>query len=432
MGGLVTKVLRHFLCRAGLLVNASVRKLVADRGGSTIIVFAVTLPILLAAAGAALDFGRLSGKRAAFQSAADAAALAAASDLFVVTTSNLQATSVAKQVAVSNLEKTDSAVAISTVVTDDPPAVTVTVSEDVELYFGDILHAGPTKRVSASATAQVVGSTRICVLSLDGKTQGGVSVETKARLTGNGCAVYSNSLSSQSIVAKNSALVEASLTCAAGGINGDEHFNPKALSDCPAIPDPLADRPAPPIGGCTAKWLYITKSTTLSPGVYCGGIEIGPGAHVFFNPGVYIIKDGALMVDDGAVLEGVNVGFYLTGSKATFNFWAQSTISLTAPKDGPLAGLLFFEDKARKTAGTHYIKSNDARLLLGTIYLPASNLVVDAKSPIADQSAYTAIIVRSLKLYDGPHLILNTDYGSTDIPVPKGVKGTGNAVALVE
>lgn len=432
MGGLATIVLRHLLCRAGLFANVALRKLVVDRAGSTIIIFAITMPILLAVMGAAIDYGRLSVKRNAFQAAADAAALAAASDLFVVTSDKAQAVSVAKQVVVANLDTTGSKIDIATVVGNDPPTVTVTVSEDAKLYFAAFLDSFPNTHVSASATAQVVGSTRICVLALDDKTQGGVSIETKARLTGNGCAVYSNSMSSQSIVAKNSAAVKASLTCAAGGVSGLEHFEPKPLSDCPAIPDPLADRPAPPIGGCTAKWLYIKKSTTLSPGVYCGGIEIAPGAHVFFNPGVYVIKDGALYVDDDAVLEGVNVGFYLTGSKALLKFWPESTISLTAPKDGPLAGLLFFEDKARKTAGTHTIKSNDARLLLGTIYLPASNLVVDAKAPIADQSAYTAIIVRSLKLYDGPHLILNADYGSTDIPVPKGVKGTGNAVALTK
>jgi len=159
-------------------------------------------------------------------------------------------------------------------------------------------------------------------------------------------------------------------------------------------------------------------------------MEVYNGAQVFLNPGIYIIKDGPLIISGNAALVGENVGFYITGSKAKIKFTPDSSISLTAPKDGPLAGLLMFEDASRRTAATHYIQSDDARVLLGTIYLPASNLVVDANSPVADQSAYTAIVALSLKLYNGPHLILNTNYGATDIPVPQNIKGIGNIVTL--
>lgn len=67
------------------------------------------------------------------------------------------------------------------------------------------------------------------------------------------------------------------------------------------------------------------------------------------------------------------------------------------------------------------IISDNARTLLGTIYLPLGRLIIDSKKPVADQSAYTVIIARTINLYDGPNLMLNARYGSTDVPVPAGV-----------
>ena len=70
---------------------------------------------------------------------------------------------------------------------------------------------------------------------------------------------------------------------------------------------------------------------------------------------------------------------------------------------------------------TYRIISDNARTILGTIYLPAGRVVIDAKKPVGDQSAYTVIVARMINLYDGPNLMLNAQYGATDVPVPKGV-----------
>ena len=127
---------------------------------------------------------------------------------------------------------------------------------------------------------------------------------------------------------------------------------------------------------------------------------------------------------------GENVGFYMT-ENGRFQFALNSSIRLTAPKDGAMAGLLFFEDRSAATNGLHRIASDDARLLLGTIYLSRGTLVVDANKPVADQSAYTAIVARKLTLKAGPNLVLNSDYDSTDIPVPVGLKNlAGGRIAL--
>lgn len=95
-----------------------------------------------------------------------------------------------------------------------------------------------------------------------------------------------------------------------------------------------------------------------------------------------------------------------------------------------MAGLIFFQDRA--AAVTDFvIESNYTRKLLGTIYLPKGNLIVKADNDVADQSAYTAIVVQKLQLFSGPRLVLNTDYDDTDVPVPEGLGPQGGKLRLI-
>ena len=52
--------------------------------------------------------------------------------------------------------------------------------------------------------------------------------------------------------------------------------------------------------------------------------------------------------------------FYLTG-EATFKFKKDTVVSLSAPKDGALAGILFFEDRDNNADLVNKITSDDAR-----------------------------------------------------------------------
>jgi hypothetical protein len=152
-------------------------------------------------------------------------------------------------------------------------------------------------------------------------------------------------------------------------------------------------------------------------------------------------------VNDDSNIKGTNVAFYLTGPGANLIFDSQTTVSLTAPKDGPLTGILIFDDptgapapvnakdyksyaKPGKSPREHLILSDNARTLLGTIYMPMGRLIIDANKPIADRSAYTVLVVHQLDLYSGPNLILNTDYRASDIPVPQGLGPFGGTVSL--
>jgi hypothetical protein len=241
--------------------------------------------------------------------------------------------------------------------------------------------------------------------------------------------------------------MQAGVICSAGGKvkSRDFNYNPQPMTDCPVIPDPLASRTGPTDFACNHTDKVVSGgAATLQPGVYCGGLTLTNAADVTFAPGIFVVKDGPLLVDGNSSVKGTNVALYMKGAGANFTFETATTISLTAPKDGPLAGILIFDDptgtpapeksgkhaKADKSPREHAILSDNARLLLGTIYLPKGRLIIDATKPVADRSAYTVLVVQQLDLYEGPNLYLNTDYRATAVPVPKGVGPYGGTVAL--
>jgi hypothetical protein len=191
--------------------------------------------------------------------------------------------------------------------------------------------------------------------------------------------------------------------------------------------------------------MVVSSVSTLYPGVYCGGLTIKGGAQVTLTPGNYIMNNGPLLVQDTSSLIGQSAGIYFTGDKGGLRFDPGTTISLTAPKDGVLAGFIFFEDRnvsqpvppppgplgllsppppGSPPMRTYQISSNNAQQFLGTFYLPAGRLIIDASRPVAAQSAYTVVVTRQIDIVNGPNLVLNSDYASTDVPVPEGV---GNA-----
>ena len=92
-------------------------------------------------------------------------------------------------------------------------------------------------------------------------------------------------------------------------------FDPVPDSGRAPMADPLAYM-TPPTGfeddGCTFTTLVeVTTDTTLSPGVYCGGIYIYGSANVEFEPGTYIVDGRGLEISGSGLVEGNGVTFYI-------------------------------------------------------------------------------------------------------------------------
>lgn len=431
--------------------------------GATAVLSAFTAAVLMLVSGGTIDYLYLVSMKTKMQQIADGASIRGARAITVAQTDEATVQAITKGYITASSDKTLEGIQAEVVVDLNARQVKVKLDLVAKTYF----HAPfSNARLKASATAEVFGQMPICVLGLDDAYLGTITLRQNARLTGNGCAVYSNSTKANSITVDTGGQLVAGLVCSAGGGYGD--IQPRLIMDCPVLDDPLAGRAVPSSAVCdeTDKAIGIERSfqtsqlgqalstgsevlpeltganlgfltTTQSveptssqteptydgdtvillPGVYCGGLLIGGNKSVSLEPGVYVMKDGPLYVSENARLFGRGVGFYFKGDNATLYFDARTSISLSAPTGGPLAGLLFYEDPSARPERLFSILSDDARELTGTIYLPGGTLVVDADRPVADQSAYTAIVARRLSLYAGPHLVLNTNYSETDVPV---------------
>jgi Flp pilus assembly protein TadG len=403
------------------------RRLVFQESGSTMAMFALTLPLLVYGGAVAVEYANLHQIKTRLQGAADAAAIGAAGDLRLANATQQQISSHARIIV--NASLTGLPTPNVDVTFPAQASVQVSVGVDVPSIIGTVL-SRPSSHVQVSAGAKLSShGPPTCIIVLDPNAGQAWSM-TGGTITASGCAGYSNSAASSGISLSGHSTLVASFLCSAGGASGSG-YTPYPLTDCPVYPDPLGVRSPPSSSGCTQHNIQVANqaSVTLFPGTYCGGLTISGGASVTLSPGIYIIKDGPLSVTGSkTTLQGTNVGFYLTGTNAVITFGGLSNISLTAPNSGAMAGLLFWEDASVQALQTHSIQSNNARVLLGTIYLPRGILSVTSNTPVADQSAYTVIVARRLNLSSSPNLVLNTGYGATDIPVPAGVGPTGRAM----
>jgi Flp pilus assembly protein TadG len=423
--------------------------------------FGLSAVVLLGLTGGGIDYARLASRRSQLQNAADAGVLAAGNYLkLAVSTSTAAKSIVADTVHAQAAPRPDSPYGLQVDVAADKTSVAVAIDETVRLAFGGFVGMS-TVKLAVRSKASVVGKMRLCLLTLDPLAAGAFQLEKSAEVTAVDCSLYSNSQSPQGMVGKDSAYARAQTICSSGGFNGARaNFAPPPQTGCPPIQDPLKDRAPPTVGACTAipasanskgdtSANLVDQSATLDPGTYCGGLHITKNASVSLRAGTYVMKDGPLIVDKNGTMTGTDVAFYFTGSKGGLVFDKKTTISLTAPTTGPMAGLLMMEERtvsdpvdpsdavlpglletllptppplaATKPMRTYRIISDNARTMLGTLYLPAGRVVIDSSKPVADQSAYTVIVAQQVNLYQGPNLYLNANYDATSVPVPKGV-----------
>ncbi len=399
--------------------------------------FAMALPIVFAATAGAIDYAAALHQKSRLQRVVDAAALAAASELSMSNSKTENVAGVVQSLVDNYLKAAYSSSKyptpnVKTAVNAEPLQVKVKISQKFESYFGDPLGL-QTADIQAESVAQVLGRPNICVLALHPSTNGALSLEQKARVTGKDCGVFSNSTHSIGVKAKASSMLKAQTICSAGGVqDSGANFDPPPFMDCPTFEDPLGSRPEPSSDSCNGiKPTQVTTSRSLMPGTYCGLVITG-GAEVKLSPGIYVIKDGPLIVNKGAGIYGEGVGFFLSGKMAALDFAPDSTVSLEAPTTGSMAGLLIFASRENARGNQHKIYSENAQVMVGTVYIPTGELLVDGSAQVGGDSAYTAIVAETIRLYGGPHIVLNTDYDETDVPVPEGIKGAGQPVQIVQ
>ena len=329
------------------------------RRGTIIILVTISMVVIFGVVAIALDGGLLLDDHRQVQTAADAAALAAANDLFSNYGPNkgLDPSGTAKASALSNAAANGySNDGVTSAVTVNIPPTSgnfvgkagyaeVIVQFNQKRYFSSIFGSGDLP-VKARAVARG-NPGKIGILILDPHMQGALEIRGNVNLLSDG-QLYSNSDNTTpndaaSQGATGSVYVGPGITVTAGGINVINslvangtvtYTNNGGLNTYTVpVPDPLANIPEPTTSGLTNYGsVTITTNSTLQPGVY-QNITI-TGGTVTLAPGLYYIDKGGKFSLQGGTLQGTGVMMVNNTQQDTVFGWsnpATGTINLTPP-----------------------------------------------------------------------------------------------------
>lgn len=404
------------------------RALFQNRDGNVAMTFALLTPLLFLAAGMGVDFqGRLAQKTA-LQDAVDTLALRGARELLLENSTKSTIESLLGATAEKQFGPTLGQFEMTPTVDKTDGLVTVQIAQPSKKAFFLVQFFPHEDPIIVDATAQASGGTNVCVISLDPTAKDSILLTGLARLTGDACAIFANSSNAFAIGSYNSAKLSSKITCSGGGYGGGStNYDPIPITDCPVRKDPLAERTPPTIGVCDYSRFSVKDYVgTLQPGVYCGGLAIMGNSKIQFASGIYVIKDGDMEVLGTSNISGTNVGFYFVGNGADLFLYDSVVVEISGRETGLMAGLLIWQEPSGKMQKVFEVASNNVRNLTGTIYIPNGKFLARSNSPVAQSSAYTAIVAKKIELLSGANLVLNTNYDQTPVPLPNGVGATSS------
>ncbi len=392
-----------------------------SEAGQTLAIVAFGMITFLAAAGLAIDMGYLRYEKRLMQSAADSAALAAATDLNLGLLDEATATNDANAVALANGFQPGVNTTVNVtfpVVSPDAnnPAVNPTTAAQVTIQqvFPSLFMqaSGIYSSTITAAGVATVGTSPGCVYALQ---TGGPGLALLAGINAPNCGVVDNGACTGC----------GSITAPSVGVYGVNMAQPAQ--------DPLAYvSQNPPTVSATCA---VATPPNYQPGTYCNGLSVS--ADATFAQGLYIIEGAPLQISAGNV-GGTGVTFYITNG-GSVNFAGASTVTLTAPTAAEVssnpsfqnlpADILFFQDKFDNVFADVSENGTGNIILTGTLYFPNAALTIAGS---LNPNANTPVVAASITVFNGS--VLNVD--TTPNPPPPLVALPGGSplenVSLVE
>jgi hypothetical protein len=434
-----------------------------SRKGAVAILVAVMLVVLVGMLALVLDGGLLQDDRRGAQAAADAAALAAATELFknyTQITSNTAvpvwdpngaAAAAAQTSAATNGFPNDNT--NSTVDVHIPPisgpfagqkgCAEVVVTFYQKRYFSTIWGSRVIP-VRARAVARArYGGTGAGIVILDptadhalDATGGGSSTVESVNVTGGG-TVYVDSNYITAARTSGGGSMTAGAFKIVGGYTGNA-FNPTPVTGANYVPDPLAYLPVPPVPSNNGTYTSTSTATgtttwTLTPGKWgTNGTpwpKFGNGDIIQFtqqdswgNGGIYYIDGGGLNITNNKSLQMVPLpgsdpattgGIMIynapasTASSEGISIGGSGVSTLNGLKQGPYAGILFFQDRTSPVPMSITGSNSD---LEGTFYAANALLKITGQGVATIGSQY---ISRQLSISGNGTININyTDPGT--------------------
>lgn len=381
------------LRRCTLALGRRMATLARARGGNVTVLFGMSLPVLLVASGAAVDYSTAASRRAQLQTAIDSAVVGGvvkptaqrageAGALF-------SAHSVSVQPGVGAPAFVNEADSIFS------GAVQASVANHVLGVFGR-----STTTVHARAKAKPSINDQACILTLgramtageDSMTFNGASSVDLA-----GCTLQSNtsmSCNGHTSGATRSLAVGSAGTC------------DQPVDNAPAIPDIYADLASNIARQCGASAYNVSWSATSRPGAprmvtvasggvtryhVCGDLTL-TGTHELNTSGgdaILVVENGSVTIQRDAAISMSRMAIVLTGDPArshTIEFpqgnGQTASLSITPPTDvnDPWRGIAIYQDPAL-TANVDVSWGPGANLRVdGVIYLPHADFAMSGNA----------------------------------------------------
>jgi len=353
-------------------------------GGSVAVIVAITLTVLIgfSALGSEVVFALF--KQRQMQATASAAAFAGA----VALTTGYPAAPATEAQAVAATAGFVSGTAGTTVTVNIPPlsgafagkatAVEVIVTQPQTLPLSSMFRSGPWN-ITVRAVATQGNNAGDCLLQLNSAGNPGLWVTGGASINASSCGVAVNGTGVNALQVDDGASLSAASVTVVGLVNSTNGTitSTKAVQTSQsAVANPYAGVQVPTYSGCTSSQVNWGGTYTLGPGTYCGGMSFSYGT-MTLSPGVYIMNGGSFSVGGGTTVNGTGVTIVLTGSGtnyATMSIQNGTTINLSAPTTGAMAGLVFFQDPNAATSGVDLIQGGGKLNVTGALYFPSQTV----------------------------------------------------------
>jgi Flp pilus assembly protein TadG len=372
-----------------------------NEAGQTLVLAAFLLTVFMLAAGLAIDMGYLRYQKRRMQSAADSAALSAASGLATgiessnaigaaqtdgFTDTSLGGTATVNVACAATMPTSGGGFGACNTST---PYVQVTISQPQPTFFMRIVGT-LSETVGATAVAEI-GQGLGCLYALstanDAITLGINGSHTIVAAPGcvisnNGGLIFAPGSLSHDVYAT---------TVGVQSVIGSGFIQQQLIQGMTPGGDPLAYLPTP---GGPGNCPNGQGASNYQQGTFqypCGlNISAGyPGQSKTLIPGLYSIGGSGLSITgNGGLISGSGITFYVTGTGAVninntevdaADNWG-ATVQLQAPVDGTYAGVLLFQDRSDSQLATvtlaGFSGGNPDSYLWGTLYAPDATLAL--------------------------------------------------------
>lgn len=388
----------------------------ADQSGNYLLMMALLMPVLIGFVGFGTDYALWMYTHQTAQAAAESAAVSAAT-----AGNNFTVEAQAVTAAYGFVDGSNGV----TVTVNQPPqsgghtttagAVEVIVQRaQIPVFAGAVWKS---KQVSVSGRAVAVGGGAGCVLTLDKKASGAVTVQGSAQLALAGCNLNDNSNSSTAISIGGSGSLSALAVDVVGNVSGSSNITTTngMMTGAAATKDPYATASFGSFSGCDHTGFTVKTDSPGYPGVYCGGISINAGATLTLNPGIYYLDQGSLSMAGSSTLTGTGVTLVFTSSTgdnwATADIGGNAIVNLTAMTTGPTAGIVLFGDPNMDVGTTFKLGGGGSQTFGGAVYLPKAALTYSGGASTGN--GCTQVIADTVTFTGNSNLAINcSGYGT--------------------